>query len=359
MSKLTRSLTALVLLSAALLPGCGTGEARVPVGDEVTADAAPLPVETVPSWRSDICATFDTTATIEADTEAPVTARVTGEVVEILVEEGDRVVAGQVLARLDGERLKLQTRQAKANLDMATRELERLGRLQARGLVSEASVESLEFERDALAASYELINLTYDYTKIRSPIDGVVAARDIKIGTQVLEGTPAFDVAGTRKLVVHLLIPQVELARLSAGNPVDVEVDALPEQRFEATIARISPTIDVRNGTFRATAYIDNADGHLAPGMFGRFSIAYEKHASALLIPSNAVLQEDNESVVYVVTDGAASRRTVELGIEANGEVEILGGLEEHEHVVVAGHGSLRDGSKVLASAAGADRNAG
>lgn len=343
------SLPALAALT--LLPGCGIGEAKNTPGG-AGDEAAPLPVETVTAWRSDIYATFDTTAAIEADTEAAVPARVPGEVVEILVEEGDRVVEGQVLARLDGERLALQLEQARAQLDMTTRELERMGRLAERGLVSAAAVEGLRFQRDALAASYDLMRLEHEYTQIRAPIAGIVSARDIKIGTQVVGAGPTFHITDTSRLVVHLLIPQIELSRISAGDEARVRVDALPGRHFVATIARLSPTIDARNGTFRATAYIENVDEDLAPGMFGRFSIAYERHADALIVPGRAVLREDDDTVVYVVENGAAARRPVRLGIQANGHVEILDGLEESEEVVVTGHGSLRDGSRVLASSA-------
>jgi membrane fusion protein (multidrug efflux system) len=125
----------------------------------------------------------------------------------------------------------------------------------------------------------------------------------------------------------------------------------MPNQRFDATIARISPTIDASNGTFRATAIINNVDGELAPGMFGRFTVAYEKHSDALLVPTDAILDEDDESTVYVVQDGEVVRRTVKTGVENDGRVEILDGLLENEQVVVVGHSGLRDGSKVLASA--------
>lgn len=351
------SMAALAAVGATLLPGCGVGEAKLPAAQEAE-EAAPLPVETATAYRSDIYATFNTTATIEADADAPVPARVPGEVVEIQVEEGDRVEEGQILARLDGERLELELEQAEARLQMTKRELERMARLEQRGLVSAAAVEGLEFERDALKASYDLMRLRHAYTRIRAPIAGVVSARDVKIGTHVVEGTSTFRITGTSKLVVHLLIPQIQLSRISSGDEARVRVDALPGRRFVATIARISPTIDTGTGTFRATAYIDNEDGALAPGMFGRFSIAYEKHENALLVPSKAVIREDNEMVVYVVENGAASRRVIEAGIEANGESEILGGLAESERVVVTGHGSLRDGSKVLASTA-ANRTAG
>ena len=344
---------ALVAALASLpLAGCGVGEAGVAVDPDPKADAAPLPVETANAYRADIFATFDTTAAIEADSQATVPARVEGTVVEVLAEEGDRVEKGQVLARVDGERLALELEQARAKLEMTTRELERLGRLEARGLVSAAMVESVQYEREALEAAYDLLELRYGYTSLRAPIAGVVSAREIKAGTHVTEGEPAFRITGTSKLVVHLLIPQVELSRISAGDEAGVTVDALPGRRFVATIARLSPTIDAKTGTFRATAYIDNGDAALAPGMFGRFSIAYEKHEDALLVPSDAVLREDDDTVVYVVENGAASRRLVKLGIRTAGEVEILDGVPENARVVVTGHGSLRDGSRVLAATA-------
>ena len=84
--------------------------------------------------------------------------------------------------------------------------------------------------------------------------------------------------------------------------------------------------------------------------MFARFDIAYEKHADALLIPLAALVREDSQTVVYVVKDGAAERRTIVTGIESNGRVEVLDGLSANEQIIVTGQRSLRDGSKVLAS---------
>jgi membrane fusion protein (multidrug efflux system) len=165
-----------------------------------------------------------------------------------------------------------------------------------------------------------------------------------------MAGEPAFKITDTRQLVAYLSIPQTELAKISAGDTAEVRVDAMPEIEFSATIARISPTIDPRNGTFKATVYIENQDGELAPGMFGRFNIAYEKHADALLIPAAALLEEDNDIVVYVVTDGSASRREIEIGIQSDGFVEVLSGLEKADQIVVTGQNGLRDGAKVLAS---------
>ena len=342
-------IAALTALLAMLVSACGVGEASSS-GEIEVALATPLPVEVVAPVKSEIFATYRTTAAISADTDAPVPARVNGEVVQILVEEGDQVVVGQVLARLYGERLRLELEQAKANLEMMAREYDRFISLHDRGLVSSASFEGMKFDVDALQANYELKRLNYSYTSIRAPISGVISARDVKLGQHINIGDTTFRVTDTSNLVAYLKIPQSELAKFSAGHKADIRVDAMPGDTFGATIARISPTINTRNGTFRATAQIDNKSGLLAPGMFARFNIAYEKHSNALLIPAAAVIEEDNETVVYVVSDGAAVRRPIKTGIQANGEVEVLSGLDENDLIVVTGQGSLRDGSRVLAS---------
>jgi membrane fusion protein (multidrug efflux system) len=336
------------------LSACGTGEASISSESEVLA-ATPLPVVVASPSVADVFATYETTAKIAADSEAPVIARAEGQIIEILVEEGDLVTAGQLLARLDGDRARLQMLQSEVNLEKATREYERQITLSKRGLVSVASLETMKYDVASLQATYELRRLNYEYTVIKAPIAGVIASRNIKGGAHVNINDAVFMIANTDRLVAHLKIPQTELSKISAGHLASVLVDSMPGVSYEAQIARISPTIDPRNGTFRATAYIENANRELAPGMFGKFSIAYEKHSGALLVPKSAIVEEDNEVVVYVVENGAALRRPVTTGIESSNMVEILDGLMPDEDVIVSGQTGLRDGSKVLASAGQSD----
>ena len=342
-------IAALALSSIATLPGCGIGEASVADGEEVHA-ATPVPVEVTFPVRADIYATYHATTTIASDADAPVLARVPGEVVQIIAEEGDWVEKGQVLARLDGDRLRLEMLAARADLDKVRTEFARYSDLAERGLVSAAMFDGLKYDADVLQATYELKKLNYDYSEIRAPIDGVVSSRDVKLGQNIDANSVVFRITDASELVAYLQIPQAELAKFSAGHSAYLQVDAMPGDHFDATIVRISPTIDVRNGTFRATAFVDNEDGYLVPGMFARFTIEYEKHEDALIIPLDAIVQEDDEMAVYVVTDGEVARRTITTGIATDGRVEILNGLAEGEEVVVVGLSGLRDGSKVLAS---------
>jgi len=354
----TLILTGLVLGTATALTGCGVGEASV--ADQATARAEmPVPVEVAQPYRTDLYASYVATATLGSDDDAPAVARVAGDVVELLVEEGDRVVEGQVLARLDGERLRLEMLAAKASLEQARKEYERNRDLHKRGLISASMFDKLQYDLEALKATYQLKRLDYEYSKIRAPIAGVVASRDIRPGQNVRPDDVAFRITDTAELVAYLSIPQSEISKFSAGHKALIEVAAMPDERFPATLARISPTIDVRNGTFRATAIIDNAQGKLAPGMFGKFTIAYEAHPNALVIPETALLNDEDTAVVYVVDSGAVERRAVRTGISSGGRVEILGGLDETEVIVVVGQSALRDGSKVLASNTGNDLYAG
>jgi membrane fusion protein (multidrug efflux system) len=192
--------------------------------------------------------------------------------------------------------------------------------------------------------------LNFGYATIRAPIDGVISAREAKVGQTIDVSQVVFRVTDISVLQAELQIPQSELPKFSPGNLARLSVASMPEIDFVATVARISPTIDKRTGTFRATAVIDNAAGELAPGMFAKFTVAYEVHRNALLVPAAAIVEEDEEATVYVVEDGTVTRRAVAVGITSNGHAEILDGLSGGEQIVIVGHSGLRDGSKVLAS---------
>lgn len=358
MNKPKLVISALAVASLLPLAGCGVGEASV--SDKATIEAAtPVPVETATPIRSDIYATYEATAAITTDSDAPVTARVAGELVELLAEEGDSVQAGQILARLDGERLRLEMLAARAELARARKEYQRNIGLNERGLISASMFEGLKYDLSALEASYKLKQLNYDYSNIRAPIDGIVSAREIKPGQNINAGDVVFRVTETSELLAYLQIPQKQLPKFQAGHTAAVQVASMPDTSFSASILRISPTIDTRNGTFRATVSIDNNNGDLAPGMLGRFTIAYEKHSAALLIPADALINDDEQTSVYVVSKGEVTKRAVEIGIETDGKIEILGGLSEDDQIVVVGHGGLQDGSKVLASNTRPDRFSG
>jgi len=204
-------LSAVAIASIALLNACGAGEASV-VDDSTAGNASlPVPVEITQPRRQDIYATYVASASISSDTDAPVAARVGGEIVELLVEEGDRVEIGQVMARLDGRRLRLEMLVAAANLERARKEYARNVDLHDRGLISASMFEGLKYDLAALEAGYELTQLNYGYSNIRATLSGVVSSRDIKLGESLQPGRVVFRITETSELMASLQIPQGEL----------------------------------------------------------------------------------------------------------------------------------------------------
>jgi membrane fusion protein (multidrug efflux system) len=324
--------------------GCSNGKAK---DKDPSEEDTAVPVEVQPLRRAPMVAVYSGTASIEAHDEAEVVAKVGGEIRQIYVEEGDSVKSGQVMARLDGDRLRLEVAQTEANLRKLERDYKRQLELSEKGLVAKGTAENAKFDLDALRAAYDRNRLELSYTEIRAPIDGVVSARYIKVGNTITEGTPTFRVTNLDPLIAYVHIPEKEFRKLAPDQSADVVVDALGGEHFTGTISRISPTVDPKTGTFRARVEVPDPTRRLKPGMFARVNIVYERRENALQLPRSAILDADGEQSVFVVADGKAQQRPVTTGLANNGWVEVVGGLDGDERVVVVGQGGLKTGTAV------------
>ena len=339
-----------MMLLAACQPDAESDSAASADASEAkdTEDDSPaIPVETSAATRADIYAMYSGTAPIEADAEAGVIAKVAGEIREILVEEGDEVKSGQLLARLDGDRLRLELMQSEANLHKAQRDYQRNVDLKDRSLISAGDFEKIKYETDALEATYNLAKLELSYTEIRAPIDGVIAERFVKVGNTIDVNAITFQVTSFEPLIAYLHVPEREYRRIDRGQTAVIEVDALQGSEFEAVVARISPVVDPGTGTFKITVEVSDPTRRLKPGMFGRINIVYDMHAQALQVPRSAIIDEAGETSVFIVEDRKAVRRLITTGYANNGHIEIVDGLTGSEKIVVVGQAGLRDGSKV------------
>ena len=335
---------AFVLLLAACPQG---GEVE---GEEETKEeeTPPIPVETTTPVRGDILATYTGTAPIEAIAEADVIAKVDGEVRKLHVEEGDIVRKTQVLATLDGDRLRLELSESQARLRKMQRDFQRNKELQAKGLISEGDFEKIQYDLEALEASYNLASLELDYTQIRAPIAGVISERYLKLGNTIRAGEPVFRVTSLEKLVAYMYIPEREFRQIAAGQPVQISVDAVPGPATIAAVTRISPIVDPATGTFKITIEMGGDDQRLKPGMFGRMSIVYDKHENVLQIPRSAIIESTNTSSVFVVEDNIGIRKTIETGFSSGGMVEITSGLNGDESVITVGQIGLKNDANVV-----------
>ena len=336
----------LVAATCLSLLACGQNNDEAQAGEE--EETPPVPVEVTRPERGEIFAVYSGTAPIEAFAEADVVAKVAGEVRDINAEEGDLVSQGALLARLDGDRLRLELGESEANLRTLQRDYERNRDLRDRDLISEGDFEKIQFDKEALEASYNLAKLEYDYTFIRAPIDGIVSERMIKLGNTVDEGEALFRVTSLDPLVSYLFVPEREYQSIRPGQPVSIAIDALANERIPASVTRISPIVDPETGTFKITIEITDATRRIKPGMFARIAIVYDQRLNALKIPRSALLEDDRGNSVFVIEDDVAQRRTVETGYSDRGMVEILDGLNDEDVIVTVGQVGLREDSRVV-----------
>lgn len=348
-----------LLMSLLLVAGCGEQPAEDDVAgtmadtedsdsDQEKDEEPAIPVETAYATRGDVYASYSGTAPIEAFQDATVIAKVGGEVRELLAEEGDSVTAGQVLARLDGERLRFEQMQTEANLRKLERDYERNVDLNERGLISEGDFEKLRYDMEALRAANDLAKLQLSYAEIRSPIDGVVSERFIKVGNTLQLDAPTFQVTSMEPLVSYLHIPEREYRNIGKDQPVAMFVDALEGEIFRGNVARISPIVDAGTGTFKITVEVSDETRRLKPGMFARLAIIYDTHANVLQVPRSALINEVGTSAIFIVDGDKVQKREVETGYTAEGNIEIVSGLEEQDQFVVVGQAALKDGSKIV-----------
>ncbi|GMU43329.1 MAG: efflux RND transporter periplasmic adaptor subunit [Xanthomonadales bacterium] len=306
-----------------------------------------VPVEVARAARSAVTAAFQGTANLVAEAEAEVAAKSGGVVLQILVEEGDRVEAGQVLARLDADRQRLAVKQSEANLRKLENDFRRQQEMIGRKLISQDVFDRSRYDLDTQRAAYEMAKLELSWAEVRAPIGGVVSKRMVKVGNLIQLNQPLFKIDDFDPLEATINVPEREMRLIAAEQPVQMLVDALPDAVFTGEVARVSPVVDAATGTFRVVAQFKDDSGRLRSGMFGRVRIVYDQRTDVLVVPRAALVGDDQDASVFVVERDIAKRRKVRLGYADGGQVEVVAGLGEGDQVVTLGQAALRDGAKV------------
>jgi membrane fusion protein (multidrug efflux system) len=347
----------LFLCLATMMTGCGgsSGGSSLPdaggEGDGEEKDV--IVVRTTPVARRTISDLYSTSATLRADREASVTARTRGVVRELLVEEGDTVGAGQVLAVLEDDEQKIEFQGRNATRDAHVREYERAGRLHEDGMLSDEAFESARRLAEESEQAAALAELHLSRTRIRAPFAGKILRRHLDAGATVTEGSQVFDIADLDPLYADVNIPERHVARLVAGQRVHLTADA-DGKAAEAAIERIAPLVDSDTGTVKVTLAVDRRT-RMRPGAFVRVGIVTDTHENAAVVPRSALVAEGRRWHLFVLQTGGEKVRRLEVepGFEERDEVEILqvaGGEpvpSEGSEVVVVGASALSDGSRV------------
>lgn len=353
---------ALALATAlAILPGCGGGDQAGgataggggraggagdgPGGPRAGRAAA---VEVAVAAEGSIGRSLTVSGIVEPIRAVGINSQLAGALTSVEAEEGDRVVAGQVLARLDDRELRAQAAAAEAAYQVAEAAYERARQLRERKVITLP-----EFERDRTAftaaeAQRELADTRLEYATIESPIAGVVTEKRVEAGDVVGAQSRLFTVADVSTMVVRVQVSELDVAGLEAGDGVAVALDAFPGRSFRGRIRRVFPAADPETRLVPVEVALLGAAAELArPGFLARATFTLGLKEGVLLVPAGAVVGNGPTTAVFVVEDGSARRRSVTTGVTSQGRIEIVSGLAAGETVVTAGSGTLQDGAPV------------
>lgn len=265
-----------------------------------------------------------------------------GRIKRINVEIGDYVKAGQILAEMD----KATLEQSKLKLVNDSTDLARLKELYLQGGVAQADYETAEMAYNVSKTSYD--NLL-ENTVLRSPINGVVTARNYDAGDMYSMGGPIYVVQQITPVKLLVGISETDYTKVSKGDKVNITVDAIPGRTFEGKVNRIYPVIDAATHTFTVEVVVSNADKALRPGMYARVQVTFGVNHS-IVVPDAAVIKQQGsgQKAVYLYGEGGKAVYTiVKVGRHIGTNYEILSGLSEGDKVITKGNAGLKNGSKI------------
>ena len=335
---------------------------------------------------------LDASGYVTARLQATVSAKITGKVTEVLIEEGMRVRAGAVLARLDDTEARAglglaqaqlvaarsQLAEVRAQLEQAERDYVRQQGLYDRQLVSPQSLDAALAQRDMLRArlanvqeqikvaqeSLAVAQVQLDNTVIRAPFSGVVIAKSAQPGEMIspISAGGGFTRTGIGTIVdmdsleIQVDVNESYINRVTPGQPVEATLNAYPDWKIPGEVIAIIPTADRSKATVKVRIAIKTRDARIVPDMGVRVGFLESKPAGAapaptvagVLVPAEAVRPDGNDSVVFVVGDNKrVQRRGVTLGPDVAGQRRVVSGLREGERVVLAPPPGLADGQAV------------
>ncbi|MFH1069077.1 MAG: efflux RND transporter periplasmic adaptor subunit [Candidatus Glassbacteria bacterium] len=323
-----------------------TGDLLAAKGDEQAANAVPVEVDSV--RRGEVYDFILQNASVETENGVEVFSRLVGEVVALSVEEGSRVRQGDELCRLEDDDYRLTRDKAKVVYEKKKSDCERLENMFGKQLVSEKELEEARFNLDQARIEWEQASLNLRRTRITAPISGVVTNRHVKLGERVTTSEPVFKIVEMDEKIAVVHLPERETGRVTTGQRAFLQTDNLPDQRFEATVKRVSPVMDAASGTFKVTVGVKDLRNLLKPGMYVAVHIITDTHSAALLIPKAAVVYDNGLPYAYFVReDTLAGRVRLEKGYSDTKNIEVLAGVAEHDRVIVIGQKGLKDGARI------------
>ena len=333
----------IIIASAALLAAaCGSNAGKQTEQQAAAVVAEDPTVAVVEVFTREVPQEAVYTSTVQAYAKNNIAPQMAGRITKINVEIGDFVKEGQVLAEID----KAQLLQAQLQLQNQEVELQRLKSLYEAGGLSQSDYDAIQMQYNVLKTQVE--NLI-ENTTLRSPINGVVTARNYDVGDMYAMSMPIFPVEQIVPVKLLVGISESDYSKVKKGDSVSITADAIPGKTFYGKVNRIYPTVDPATRTFTVEVKVDNTYKTLRPGMFVRATINFGVNNN-VVIPDVAVVKQQGsgERFVYVLNeDNTVTYQKVVLGRRMGAEYEVLEGISNGAKVVTGGQIRLKDGIKV------------
>lgn len=341
------------LLGTLLLSACGGKETDKEAGKK-TEDTPIVKVESVE--EQNVTQTGHYTATVEPENINNISSSAPNRIKQILVDEGMRVSKGQRLVIMDDVNTvsyETQVDNAKANLRNVQLNYDRAVELLKIGGGTRQQVDQMEVQlvnaKNAVQAAERTLRNVRENTVLTSPVSGVVTARNYDPG-DMTGNLPILTVAQVNPVKIVINVTEGELSRVYRGMPATVTFDTYGDETFTGKVTMVSPTVDRASRTFGVEITMNNSDGRVLPGMFGRVSLDLG-NAMRVVVPDKAVVKQPGSGnhyvYVYNESDGTVSYDKVELGQRLGASYEIVSGVEPGAKVVTMGQMRLANGVKV------------
>lgn len=330
----------LTLLAAMFLSSCG----NAPTPDQ--GQRKPMVfVEVEAARQASIASTVTATGSITAKEEVKIIAQAEGKITRLAVEEGDKVTKGQTLVVLDARILEAQTKEAQANVEDARAAYNRAERLRKSGLVSEQEFEQAKTRLNVLKARLEYQKALLNYTTIESPISGIVTFRGVREGDVAVPRAHLLTVSDPQTLVMEINVSELDVPSITVRDPVQVRVDAYPNEAFSGKVRRVFPLSDPITRLVRIEIELTVKDHRLFPGLFARAELTTSRKERATVVSNDAILMSASGAAsVFVVADSVIERRELTLGIRDASSSEVTAGVDPGDKVVVSGLNQLNPG---------------
>jgi membrane fusion protein (multidrug efflux system) len=364
---------AVLLITVVLLTGCSESNTS---GE--SEDGRRVSVQTAVVQTGSITEYLEVAGTTAPRERAKLGAKVDGTISEITVDEGDEIRKGQLLLSLDPVDFQLEIDRAAAALKTAQAELEqaqedyelkgfdwkRISSLYERRVIAKhrydgmkasyhmakAAVDAARAQVEQRKAELGLAEKRYADSRVLAPFDAVVTKKMLhagEISSVYGYNWEALEVMDLSYIKIECDIAEKWLTRISPGMSTLIKVDAFPGEKFQGTITTMTPLVDPQQRTFKVKIVIPNGNNKFTAGMFARIKIALENRQGTIIVPIDDILQTPDGHFIFLVQDGKARWRQIELGIVEEKKAEVVSGLQPGDVVVTAGSHGLQDGTPV------------